>query len=87
MIIQSEKGSQIFEAIKDKANYIDYGIQNVRQYNRHIENQAYRADDYERFQEDYVRHGFKYASEKAVARRRDNSLVKYIKRQIKRLVK
>ena len=87
LILQSEKGKNIFESIKCKANYIDYNIQYVRQYNRHIENQAYKPEGYEQFQLDYKQHGFIYASKRAMKKSRGNGFVRFIKRQIKRLVK
>ena len=87
LILQSEKGKNIFESIKGRANYIDYNIQYVRQYNRHIENQAYKPEGYEQFQLDYKQHGFIYASKRAMKKSRGNGFVRIIKRQIKRLVK
>ena len=87
LILQSEKGKSIFESIKGKANYIDYDIQYVRQYNRHIENQAYKPKGYDQFQLEYKQHGFKYASNRAMKKSRGNGFVTFIKRQIKRLLK
>ena len=87
LILQSEKGESVFESIKGKANYIDYDIQDVRKYNRHIENQAYKPEDYDQFQLDYKKHGFKYASNRALKRMRGNGFMRFIKRQIKRMVK
>jgi len=87
LILQSEKGKNIFDSIKGKANYIDYNIQYVRQYNRHIENQAYKPEGYDQFQLDYKQYDFIYASNRVLKKNRGNGFVRFIKRQIKRLVK
>ena len=62
LIIQSNKGKKIYDLIKYKAYSRDYGIHNVRQYNRHIEYQASKPDDYEMFCYDYQCNGFMYSS-------------------------
>lgn len=87
MILQSENGKRIFESIKGKAYYIEYNINNVRQYNRHIENQANKPEGYEQFQLDYKRHGFLFASNRAMKKARGNNICGFIKRHIKSLVK
>ena len=86
-IIQSEKGKDVFEAIKNKANHIDYGIQNVRQYNKHIENQAVKPQDYEAFNQDYKLHGFMSASKRVLRKQNNRGLITRIKGIIKRIIR
>ena len=87
LILQNAKGKKVFEAIKGNTNYIDYGIQNVRQYNRHIENQATLPKDYGRFCEDYFFHGFMYAANNAMKRSDKYYFLNKIKKIIKMYVK
>ncbi len=87
LILQSDKGNTIWKFIEDKANYVDFGIQNVRQYNRHIEKQATKPEDYELFNNDYKQHGFLYASQHAITRNKKRGILDLVKRVIKRLTK
>lgn len=84
LILQSEKGKTVWETIKEKAYYIDFGIQNVRQYNRHIENQASKPKDYDSFCQDYKRRGFLYASQIILSKQQNNCIVRLLKRVIKK---
>ena len=85
LIIQSEKGYHIFNKIKEMAYYREYGIKNVQQYNKHIENQAAKPDMYDTFNLDYRRKGFKYASEKAVRQYQRKQIFSQIKKKLKKL--
>ncbi len=87
LILQSEKGNNVWGAISEKANYVDFGIQNVRQYNRHIENQAKKPEGYDAFYQDYKYRGFLYASQKILSKQQKKCLVGLMKRVIKRLFK
>ena len=83
LILQSDKGKTVFESIKNKASYRDFGIQNVRQYNRHIEHQATIPDDYKDFCRDYSAQGFHPAMENALKRRNRKSIKVRLKKIIK----
>lgn len=83
LILQSDKGKTVFESIRNKANYRDFGIQNVRQYNRHIEHQTTIPDDYKDFCRDYFAQGFYHAMENALKRRNRKSIKVRLKRIIK----
>ena len=86
-ILQSERGKEVFEAIKNKASHIEYGIQNVRQYNKHIENQADKPQDYEAFNQDYKLHGFMSASKRVLRKHNSRGLITRIKGIIKRIIR
>lgn len=86
LIIQSNKGSNIFEAIKDRTIFVDFGIQNVQRYNRHVEQQASMPKDYELFCENYLRHGFIYAANNAMRNHKNNSFFNRLKKIIKKLM-
>ena len=87
LILQSDKGKIVFEAIKDNACFRNYGIQNVRQYNRHIEHQADIPKDYDQFCADYASHGFIFATKKAMKSHNKLGMIGKIKRQIKSIIK
>ena len=87
LILQSEKGRNVFEYIKNKANITDFGIENVQQYNKHIEHQAAKPKDYENFCEDYRLHGFMYAVSKVMQNRNYHNFLNKIKKTIKLFVK
>lgn len=83
LIIQSDKGRAVFDIIKDKANYIDYDINNVMQFNRHIIHQASIPQDYEKFCRDYLFSGFMYAANKSMSKNRRKDIIGKIKRIVK----
>ena len=85
LILQSCKGSEMFEAIKEKTHFIAYGIQNVRQYNKHIENQAAKPKDYEAFNHDYMLHGIMSASNRVLSKYNRSGLLAWVKRIVKRI--
>ena len=87
LILQSERGKEMFEVIKNKAHNISYGIQYVRQYNKHIENQAAKPQDYEVFNHDYKLHGFMSASNRLLRKNNSRGLIGRIKRVIKRIIR
>lgn len=87
LILQSEKGKNVFEAIKENANFLDFGIENVRQYNRHIERQAAKPDNYENFCEDYRLHGFMYAANKVIQNSNKHRIFNIIKKAIRLFLK
>lgn len=87
LILQSEKGKNVFEAIKENAYFMDFGIKNVRQYNKHIEHQAAKPEDYENFCEDYRLHGFMYAASKVIENSNNHSIFNRIKKTIKMFLK
>ena len=64
LILQSEKAHAVFDAIKDNANVIDFDLQNVRKYNRHIEQQAFKPNSYIEFYSYYKLYGFTKAAKK-----------------------
>ena len=87
LILQSEKGENVFEAIKENAYFMDFGIENVRQYNKHIEHQAAKPEDYENFCEDYRLHGFMYATSKVMQKKNKQSFFNRIRKTIKLFLK
>lgn len=87
LILQSEKGKNVFETIKENANFMDFDIENVRQYNKHIEHQAAKPEDYEKFCEDYRLHGFMYAASKVMQNHNKQSFFNRIKKTIKLFLK
>ena len=87
LIIQSEKGKRAFEEIKSKANYQDYSISNVCQYNRHIKIQASVPQGYDQFCRDYKSFGFAYAANKVLPKRGLGRIIKRLKSIIKRGIK
>ena len=86
LVLQSEKGAKLFEAIKDKAYHIDFGIDEVRKYNSHIEKQASKPADYDLFYRYYQQKGFLYAANKIMARNKKNSFTSWIRGLIKRII-
>lgn len=87
LILQSEKSKVVFEAIKDKANYTDFGIQNVRQYNKHIEEQAFKPKDYDLFCRAYKQYGFMQAIAPFWNRRNKTSVLYRVKQYIKKIIR
>ncbi len=86
LILQSEKGQRVFDEIKEYTHFIDYNIENVRQYNKHIEHQAAKPEGYEHFCEDYHLHGFMYATNKVMHKYNNQNFFNRIKRIIIKLL-
>lgn len=87
LILQTEKGRRVFDTIKKDANYIDYDIDSVRQYNRHIEHQASVPKDYDKFILDYYHYGFMFAAKRVVNKSRNHYFVNIIKKVVKSIRK
>lgn len=87
LILQSEKGKEVWNFIKDNANFIDFDIKHVRQFNRHIENQATKPEEYEAFYREYKSNGFLYASQMVLSRTHNKGFAGLVKRVLKHLTK
>lgn len=86
LILQSHKGKAIFEEIRENVMSLDYGIQNVCQYNRHILQQASVPKEYDQFLQDYRSHGFMYAANKVLQIQRSHGILGKLKKIIKHLI-
>lgn len=87
LILQSEKSKVVFDAIKDKTCYTDFGIQNVRIYNKHIENQAAKPQDYDSFCEAYKQAGFMRAITPFWEKQYKTSVLQKVKKFIKKHIR
>lgn len=86
-IIQSEKGELLFDSLVDKTESIEFGIHNVRNYNRHINTQPNIPNNYWQFLSDYKIKGFIKAAKNSLRYDKSSLLTNFFKCFIKRINK
>lgn len=71
LILQSDKGKKMFDAVKVGLQIKDWDIESVKAYNRHINTQPYKPEQYDKFCYEYEKHGFEIASNYMIVDKRN----------------